>query len=214
MSVNMPHDLLSGYHRFRANRYAREVERYHMLAEGQSPRTMIIGCADSRVDPSTIFSAGPGELFVVRNVAALVPPYGEATGFHGTSAALEFAITVLGISNLVVMGHSSCGGVAAALAAGSDKPVGQYIGPWVALLDQTRDALLAENPGADQQTLQDMLERKAVEFSLNNLMAFPFVQDAVKSGQMRLDGALFSIIHGELIWRDPDTGVFGRVPEK
>lgn len=213
MTTNMPDDLLTGYHRFRANRYAREVERYHMLAEGQSPKTMIIGCADSRVDPATIFSAGPGELFVVRNVAALVPPYGEATGYHGTSAALEFAITVLGISNLVVMGHSSCGGVAAALAASHDKPIGRYIGPWVALLNETRDVLLAEKPSASDAELQDALERKAVECSINNLMTFPFVSEAVSSGQLRLDGALFSIIAGELIWRDPDSGAFSRVPE-
>lgn len=212
--INMPDDLRQGYHRFRANRYAREVERYHMLAEGQSPNTMIIGCADSRVDPATIFSAGPGELFVVRNVAALVPPYGQVTGHHGTSAALEFAITVLGISNLVVMGHSSCGGVAAALAAGTSKPIGQYIGPWVALLDETRDVLFAANPNASQEDLQDMLERKAVECSLNNLLSFPFVKEAVDSGQIRMDGALFSIIAGELIWRDPETGTFDRVPEK
>lgn len=213
MTTNMPDDLLIGYHRFRANRYAREVERYHMLAEGQSPKTMIIGCADSRVDPSTIFSAGPGELFIVRNVAALVPPYGEATGYHGTSAALEFAIIVLGISNLVVMGHSSCGGVAAALAARDAKPVGRYIGPWVALLNDTRDALLAANPDASDQDLQDALERRAVECSINNLMTFPFVSEAVAEGRVRMDGALFSIIAGELIWRDPDSGEFSRVPE-
>lgn len=213
MTTNMPEDLLTGYHRFRANRYAREVERYHMLAEGQSPKTMIIGCADSRVDPATIFSAGPGELFVVRNVAALVPPYGEATGYHGTSAALEFAVTVLGISNLVVMGHSSCGGVAAALAARDAQPIGRYIGPWVALLNETRDTLLAANPDASAEDLQGALERKAVECSINNLMTFPFVSEAVAAGRVRMDGALFSIIAGELIWRDPDSGEFSRVPE-
>ena len=130
----------------RAGRYQHEVERYLSLAAGQQPHTMIIGCADSRVDPATIFAAGPGELFVVRNVAALAPPYEESIGYHGTSAALEFAVDGLGVAQIVVMGHSFCGGVQAALAAAEDRPVGRFIRPWVELLSEKRDALLAD-PG-------------------------------------------------------------------
>src|SRR6476660_5410175 len=131
--MQIPLGLAAGYRRFRRERYAAEAERYRALAKGQRPRTMIIACADSRADPATIFSAAPGELFVVRNVAALVPPFEEGGGYHGTSAAIEFAV-----SEMAVRGHGLCGCSAAAL---SERSTGRFIGPWVELLADVRAQL-------------------------------------------------------------------------
>jgi carbonic anhydrase len=211
--VDIPEQLHEGYRRFRAGRYADEAGRYRALARGQQPRTMVIGCADSRVDPATIFSAGPGELFVVRNVAALVPPCEQTGAYHGTSAALEFAVSVLQVSNIVVLGHAMCGGVAAALAAAEDRPVGRFIRPWVELLAEVRDELLERAESQDAESRQQALEQMAVQQSLQNLMSFPFVAEAADAGRLRLGGAWFSIAEGTLLWLDRDTGVFEPVPE-
>lgn len=210
----IPADLLDGYRRFRAGRYQHEVQRYLTLAAGQTPTTMIVGCADSRVDPATIFAAGPGELFVVRNVAALVPPYEETGGFHGTSAAVQFALEGLGIEKIVVMGHSFCGGVEAALAAAEDRPVGRFIRPWVELLAERRDAMLAApDCPADPAERLHRLESLAVLTSIGNLATFPFVRAALESGRLVIHGARFSIAAGELQWLDPATQTFAAVDE-
>jgi carbonic anhydrase len=209
--MTIPEDLNRGYAIFRQTRYLEEAERFRALAAGQLPETMVIGCADSRVDPATIFTASPGELFVVRNVAALVPPCEETGTYHGTSAAVEFAVTQLGVRRIVVLGHGQCGGVSAALAAGEQKPVGRYILPWVELLADMRDTLLDGSAGKDASFRQQALEHMAVQQSLENLQTFPFVADAVRSGTLALHGAWFSIAQGELNWLDRDTGVFSPV---
>ncbi|MEM7121694.1 MAG: carbonic anhydrase [Pseudomonadota bacterium] len=210
-AVLLPEHLFRGYRRFRQARYAEEAALFRELAEGQSPRTMIIGCADSRVDPATIFAAAPGELFVVRNVGAIVPPcdlhHPETGSFHGTSAALEFAVTVLGVSEIVVMGHGSCGGVAAALAA-ENAPQGRFIGPWVDLLAPARDQLRACGEHLSASERQRTLEHLAVEQSLRHLTTFPFVTDAIDAGRLELHGAWFSIAEGELHWLDKESGDF------
>jgi len=210
----LPDHLLSGYRRFRAERFAGEEARFRALARGQSPRTMIIGCADSRVDPSTIFSAAPGELFVVRNVAAIVPPCEthdpEAGSFHGTSAALEFAVTVLGVEEIVVMGHGLCGGIAAALAS-EHGPQGRFIGPWVELLSPALEQLREEGADLEPEARQRALEHLAVRQSLAYLESFPFVAEALEQRRLALHGAWFSIAEGELHWWDPATGLFDAV---
>lgn len=172
---------------------------------------MIIGCADSRVDPATIFAAGPGELFVARNVAALVPPYDESGGYHGTSASVEFAVQHLGITDILVMGHSFCGGIKAALATDAP-PTGRFLGPWVGLLSEKRDAMLADPDGPkDPAGIQNAMESLAVSLSIENLQTFPFVREAMAAGRLRLHGARFSIAEGELQWLDPKTGAFAAV---
>lgn len=207
--MKIPPALRDGYRRFRHERFRAEAERYRVLAKkGQQPRTMLIGCADSRVDPATILSAGPGELFVVRNVAALVPPYDETAGYHGTSAALEFAVTSLEVADIVVMGHGMCGGIAASLAAVEQRPVGRFIGPWVDLISGIRDELLERGVPLHPEHRQKALERMAVQQSLVNLMTFPFVRDRVDRGLLALHGAWFSIAEAELQWLDWDAGVF------
>ena len=172
---------------------------------------MIIACADSRVDPSTIFSAAPGELFVVRNVAALVPPAEVGGNYHGTSAAIEFAVTGLKVSNIVVMGHGMCGGVSACLAAAESEPVGQFIGKWVNLLASAREQVIETIPSSDMAGRQLLLERLGIQRSITNLLTYRFVDEAVNAGSLRLHGAWFSIAEGALYWLDRATGVFEQV---
>ncbi|MGI9415626.1 MAG: carbonic anhydrase [Hyphomicrobiales bacterium] len=211
MTPPIPTKLFEGYRDFRTMRYGAEADRFRTLAEGQSPNVMVIGCADSRVDPATIFSAAPGELFVVRNVAALVPPYEEAGVYHGTSAALEFAVTRLRVQNIVVLGHGMCGGITAALTAAEDRTVGQFIGPWVNQLSGVRETLLEQETDIAPEGRQNALEHLSIKYSLDNLRGFPFVEAAIKRKELALHGAWFSIAEGELHWLDHETGAFGAV---
>ena len=205
----IPAALASGYELFRRERFPGEVQRYKALAEGQSPETMVIACADSRVDPATIFQASPGELFIVRNVAALVPPCEENGSSHGPTAAIEFAVTGLGVKSIVVLGHGQCGGVAASLrAAGEGPPPGVFIGPWVALLSEVRDQLLEHQPHLSSEQRQQALEHLAIKQSLVNITTFPFVAAAIARGALELHGAWFSIGKGELRWLDQERGTF------
>ena len=168
--------LIEGYHRFREHDWARERERWSELAEGQSPRVMILSCADSRVDPAQIFDARPGEMFVARNIAALAPPYETSRGFHGVSAALEFAVTQLEVGEILVMGHGLCGGCAASLTGqfdGTEPGEGHFIADWVRMLDDARDQVRARHPELNAQAFEDM-EREAVKCSIANLRTFPW----------------------------------------
>jgi carbonic anhydrase len=189
--------LLSGYKRFRARGWIEQRALFAQLAEGQTPQTLVIACSDSRVDPAQIFDVMPGELFVVRNVAALVPPCEQGEGLHGTSAAIEFAIEGLGVTRVLVMGHAKCGGVAAAVARGkwgTKVSAGaaqlRFVNAWIDLLAPVVDAL----DGADQIAA----ERGSVELSLANLMTFPFVAEKVAAGTLKLVGARFNIETGDL----------------
>ena len=207
----IPASLHAGYRRFRDDRFLTEEARYRDLAGGQSPETMIVACADSRVDPATIFAAAPGELFVVRNVAALVPPCETSSGYHGTSAALEFAMTGIAVKNIVVMGHGLCGGVAASLAAAENVPTGTFLGPWVELLSGVRDDVLRDERISGAVERQRALEWMGVLYSIGNLRTFPFVREAEQAGRLNVHGAWFSIAEAELYWHDADTGIFEAV---
>lgn len=205
----LPPHLITGYRRFRDTRYREEASRYAELADGQSPQTMIIACADSRVDPATIFGAAPGELFVVRNVANLVPPCSTTpSDLHGTSAALEFAVRDLAVRNIVVMGHGDCGGVNASFAAADNQSVGQFIAPWVGLLSAARDEILNDPALQDRAARQQALEFQGIFLSLKNLMSFPFIADAVAAGQLTLHGVWYSIGLGILHHLNGETGQF------
>ncbi len=200
-------DLIAGYRRFRAGRYREASAVFRQLRDGQQPATMIIACADSRADPSMIFDAAPGELFVIRNVAALVPPYEDTGGFHGVSAAVEFAVRYLKVRQILVMGHGGCGGVAASISAVNTGPVGQFIGNWVEIAAPARDAVLAD-ASIHEHERQEAVEHGAVGLSIQNLMTFPFIAEAVARGELNIDGAWFSIGRGALHWRNPETGRF------
>jgi carbonic anhydrase len=192
--------LIEGYHRFRRQDWARERERWAELAEGQSPKVMILACADSRSDPAQIFDARPGEMFVVRNIAALAPPYETSRGFHGVSAALEFAVTQLEVGEILVMGHGLCGGCAAALTGQFDDTEpgeGHFIADWVRMLSGARDRVRAHHAELDREAFLEM-EREAVKVSLANLRTFPWIREREEAGTLKLHGAHFSIAEGRL----------------
>lgn len=191
--------LLDGYRRFREDTWPQQRARFEALAaDGQRPRTMIIACSDSRVDPQMIFSAAPGELFIVRNVANLVPPYMPDAAFHGTSAAVEFAVRVLGVTNLVVMGHALCGGIRA-LREGVPPDAGDFIASWINIAARAATAgLHCDTP----EEAQEACEHEAVRISLANLMTFPWVAEAVAAGSLVLHGAHFGVASGRLVLMD------------
>lgn len=199
----LPGDLLAGFRRFRASRYPAERERYRRLeAEGQRPGTMVVACSDSRSAPETVFDASPGELFVVRNVAGLVPVYSPDTG-QAASAALEFAVLALGVRSIVVMGHGRCGGIAAAIDEAAPLSATDFVGAWVAGI---RDLAGELDPadGMDPARRQRTLEAMAVERSVANLRTFPWIRSRERAGQLSLHGAWFDIALGELQVLGPD----------
>ena len=202
--------LIQGYRRFREKDWPRERERWSELAEGQSPQVMVLSCADSRVDPSHIFHAAPGEMFVARNIAALAPPYETTSGYHGVSAALEFAVTQLDVGELLVMGHGMCGGCSAALTGqfdGTEPGEGHFIADWVRMLDEAREKVRARHQELDRDAFLDM-EREAVKVSLANLRTFPWIVEREQSGGLKLHGAHFSIAEGRLYVLDEAEGEF------
>ena len=201
--------LLEGYRRFRDERYAGERARWRELAEGQSPTAVIIACCDSRADPATIFDANPGEIFVVRNVANLVPPFEPGGGRHGVSAALEFAITQLEIPQIVVMGHERCGGIQASLTGKfTDAAAGEggFIAQWMSLLEEPRAKVVAEHGEGPDAAL--LLEEAGIRQSLANLRTFPFVAEREAAGKLSLHGCHFSIFRGKLYLLDEANDVF------
>lgn len=194
--------LLDGYRRFRAHSYPAQRARYDALANrGQSPKTMIIACSDSRVDPALIFDVEPGQVFVVRNVANLVPPFETGGGRHGVSAALEFAVTQLEVEHVVVMGHGGCGGVAASLSHRfDDASVGEgyFIRHWIDLLDSERDRIETASAADPALDAQRSLEQAAVKVSLANLRTFPCIPERENAGRLKLHGVYFAIAEGVL----------------
>lgn len=203
-------NMIEGYRRFKAGDWARQRARWAELAEGQRPRVMVIACSDSRVDPTQIFDTSPGEMFVVRNVANLVPPMELGGGRHGVSAALEFAVTQLEVSEIVVMGHGACGGAAAALSQRflNMRPgEGGFIADWIDLLGEAREQVVAAH-GANGPDAHRAMEEAAVKVSLANLRTFPCIREREKEKSLVLHGAYFAIRDGILNVLDAATGRF------
>ena len=203
--------LIEGYRRFRASDWARERQRWSELAEGQSPKAMVIACSDSRVDPTQIFDARPGEMFVVRNVAALVPPMETGGVHHGVSAALEFAVTQLQVEEIIVMGHGFCGGCAAALTGQFDDAphgAGHYIADWIQLLEPARDRVRRNHQGELDRKAFQAMEMEGVLVSLDNLRTFPWVRERETDGRLTLRGTFFAISDGVLHVLDEASGSF------
>ncbi|GGA03832.1 MAG: carbonate dehydratase [Sphingomonadales bacterium CG12_big_fil_rev_8_21_14_0_65_65_10] len=203
-------ELVEGYGRFRSTDWQQQRDRWATLAEGQSPKVMVIACSDSRVDPAQIFDVDPGEIFVVRNVAAMVPPYETTPGHHGVSAAVEFAVQFLKVSEVVIMGHGMCGGCQAALTQdlhGNDPGAGGFVADWVGMLDEAREPV-ARELGTTGREAELAMELAAVKASLANLRSFPFVKDREDKGELVLRGAHFAISDGILRLLDEDSGEF------
>ncbi len=209
--THLPEKLLAGYRNFMSGRFQTETERYRELArDGQTPETLVIACCDSRSAPEIIFDAGPGELFVLRNVANLVPPYEPDGQYHSTSAALEFAVQALKVKNIVVMGHGRCGGIKAALAPDA-KPLspGDFIGRWMNLLAPAAESV-SSNTMMTATERQTSLERISIRYSIANLRTFPCIKILEDKGRLTLHGAWFDISTGELWAMNRETGDFER----
>ena len=196
--------LIEGYRAFKAGRWPEERAHYAQLAKGQSPDTLVIACSDSRADPATIFHARPGELFVIRNVAGIVPPFESDSGHRGTSAALAFAVLQLKVANIVVLGHAQCGGVEAALDGKLAEGI-PFLSAWIGLL---QPALAHSEHIHDRDQRHEAMERDCIRLSLENLMTFPFVVERARQGSVNLHGARFGIADGRLEVLDKATGEF------
>ncbi|MEJ8475806.1 carbonic anhydrase [Roseibium algae] len=207
--MTFPESLLTGYGQYVEKGFVRYKETHeHLAIYGQEPKAMVISCCDSRVTPEGIFHAGPGELFVLRNVANLVPPFEETNGQHGTSAAIEYAVTALNVNHIVVMGHAKCGGVQA-FRENANAPAlkGDFIGRWIKLLEPAAISM-ACMPVDKLDDPQLAMEYAGVRQSLKNLMTFPFVSKFVEAGELAIHGAWFDIGSGELRVMDPSTQTF------
>jgi carbonic anhydrase len=211
--TSFPHHLLEGYRTFTSQRLPTEQSRYRELSEiGQSPEVMVIGCCDSRVSPEVIFDAGPGELFVVRNVANLVPVYQPDGGAHGVSAALEYAVRALHVKHIVVLGHAQCGGIRAFVDNNAPLSPGDFIGRWMSMFIKPGERVGRR----DHETMADFatrIEKAAVFRSLENLLTFPFVRTLAERGELQLHGAYFGVAEGSLFVLDQAAKEFRSVRE-
>lgn len=195
--------LIDGYRRFRAERWPNERARYEALAtRGQSPGTLVISCSDSRVDPQTVFGAAPGEMFVIRNVAGLVPPYQPDSRLHGTSAAIEYAVRVLKVRQVVALGHGNCGGVRA-MVDGVPKEAGDFVENWLKIAEpalarvrQHHEHDHDHHHGPEDHVAE--LEAEVTKLTLENLATFPWIASAVSAGQLRLHAFRFEVFTGSL----------------
>jgi carbonic anhydrase len=208
-----PQQLIDGYRTFTSQRLPTEQSRYRELSErGQAPEVMVIGCCDSRVSPEVIFDAGPGELFVVRNVANLVPVYQPDGGAHGVSAALEYAVNALRVKHIVVLGHAQCGGIRAFIDKTAPLSPGDFIGRWMSMFVKPGEKVeQREHESMSDFTVR--IEKAAVFRSLENLTTFPFVQTQVANGKLDLHGAYFGVAEGSLFVLDRNAKEFRSAQE-
>jgi carbonic anhydrase len=201
--------LVEGFARFRRNHFAPEDVLYHnLVARGQKPKFMIVGCCDSRVDPALIFDCAPGDLFVIRNVANLVPPAEDRAGHHGTTAALEYGVCSLAVEHIVVLGHAHCGGIQNLLQTGGKANPNSYIDDWMSLAEAARAKVVGEFADASAEIQQRECEQQAIVVSLRNLISFEWIAERVASKTLALHGWYFDIESGQLLSYQADTEVF------
>ena len=204
--------FITGFKAFQKDYFGSKTSRFEALKLGQSPKTMIISCSDSRVDPSILTNSRPGDIFMVRNVANLVPPYEENDGYHGVSAALEFAVCSLEVEHIIVMGHSQCGGIHALMSA---EPTsgggGTFITRWMSIAAPARERILSELPGKAPALQQRAAEQAAILLSLENLRTFPFVTERLAADKLSLHGWYFDLETGELLEYRTEEGKFKEV---
>ena len=198
--------LVAGFRRFRERYFQEDSGIYQRLSLGQAPKTLVIACSDSRVDPALITSSHPGELFIVRNVGNLVPPFERTVGFHGVSSAIEFAVVNLRVENVIVMGHRQCGGIRALMLGSATE--GGFVNQWMRIASSAKQRVLAKFAGADEETLCRHAEMESIVTSLDNLRTFPFVQVAIEERGLNLIGAYFDLEKGEISEYEPESSSF------
>jgi carbonic anhydrase len=198
--MTSPQQLIEGFQRFREHHFTHDDALYRQLvAEGQTPKILVVACCDSRVDPAIVLDCAPGDLFVIRNVANLVPPLESHAGHHGTSAALEFGVRDLGVRHIIVLGHAHCGGIQALMKAGDRNNPASFIDDWVRLAEGARTEVERDMPDATCQDQQRSCEQRAILISLHNLMTFPWVRERVENNALALHGWYFDIEHGQML---------------
>ncbi len=206
--MNPPGELIDGFRRFRAHHFAEEAGQYRELVQfGQAPKALVVACCDSRVDPALVLDCAPGDLFVIRNVANLVPPAENQGHYHGTSAALEFGVRNLQVSHVIVLGHTQCGGIHA-LLEGTVASEETYIAEWMGIAEAARKQVDSEFSGATQPQRHRACEQRSILVSLDNLMTFSWVRERVEAGKLALHGWHFDIEEGELFGYNPETCQF------
>ncbi|MFA5824875.1 MAG: carbonic anhydrase [Gallionellaceae bacterium] len=206
---SIPHTLVEGFQRFREQHFEHNDSLYQQLVkEGQTPKTLVIACCDSRVDPALVLDCAPGDLFVIRNVANLVPPSENRAGHHGTTAAIEYAIRILAVEHIIVLGHAHCGGINTLVKTGGVSNPDSYMADWMCLAESARASVMAEMPHAPQEEQMRACEQRAILVSLKNLITFPWVQERVEGGTLTLHGWYFDIEHGQLLRFNAAAGCF------
>lgn len=210
MSKNEIARLMVGFRKFHDKYFANEHPLYQRLSAaggGQGPKTLIIGCSDSRVDPAIITSASPGDLFIVRNVANLVPPFEKGGGYHGVSAAIEFAVVNLNVETIIVLGHRQCGGIRALMLDQQCQPNG-FVEQWVSIAEAAKERVLAKHKGESDEDLCRHGELESIIASLQNLRTFPFVEAAIKDRGLSVMGIYFDLESGKLLAYDDEHEEF------
>ena len=204
-----PRNLVEGFRRFREQHFELNDSLYQQLVkQGQTPKTLIIACCDSRVDPALVLDCEPGDLFVIRNVANLVPPAESRVGHHGTTAAIEYGVCILGIEHIIVLGHAHCGGIGTLVRTGGVSVPGSFIDDWMCLVESARSSVVAEMPLASKEEQARACEQRAILVSLDNLMTFSWVRERVEAGSLFLHGWYFDIEHGQLLRYNLKTKLF------
>lgn len=210
--MSAPKLLIEGFARFRSNHFSADDAMYRNLVEqGQTPKVLIVGCCDSRVDPALIFDCAPGDLFVIRNVANLVPPAEGRAGHHGTTAALEYGVRNLHVEHIVVLGHAQCGGIATLMKSAGKADADSFIDDWMQLAEDARAGVLAELGAASEEQRQRECEQRAILVSLENLRTFPWITERVAAGKLTLHGWYFDIEQGQLLGLKEETCQFVRL---
>lgn len=207
-TVKQIDDLHSGFARFRASYFEKNRKLFNDLKRGQNPRFMVIACSDSRTDPAILFDAAPGDLFVVRNVANLVPPYANDNALHGVSSALEFGVRVLDVHHIIVLGHAHCAGIRA-LVTGSS---GEFVSRWVQIAEPARARIMRTMPEATTDQCAEACEKEAIAVSIDNLMTFPWIRDPVDDGKLFVHGWYFELESGRLSVLDQSSRIFTDLP--
>jgi len=202
-------NLVEGFARFREQHFERNDSLYQQLVtQGQTPKTLVVACCDSRVDPALVLDCAPGDLFVIRNVANLVPPAEGRAGHHGTTAAIEYGVRNLGVEHIIVLGHAHCGGIGTLVKTGGISSPGSFIDDWMGLVETARNEVMAEMPHASQEEQTRACEQRSILVSLENLLTFPWIRERAESGSLTLHGWYFDIEHGQLLRYEVTTREF------
>jgi carbonic anhydrase len=205
--------LIDGFRQFQQDYFEDDQALFSALSQGQNPSTLVIACSDSRVDPAIVMNAKPGDLFVVRNVANLVPPYEKGGGYHGVSAALEFGVCGLQVKNIIVMGHRQCGGIKALIEGVPGSIDTEFIRPWVSIAKPALDRVIGVHPEVEPTSMLCECELEAIKVSLENLMSFHFIRTGVEQGTLTLHGWYFDIEKGSMSVFDPASNAFKQVSQ-